>query len=94
MSYALRNAVYASGIETLTVPGIGSLASLNVKVTGMVKTDTVLITFNQNENAASLTVNQIPWIYNQLDGEFNVTMNLDNSDPAVITCLLNWAVIR
>ena len=94
MSYALRDRFVNRGIATLAVPGLGSLASLNVKVTGMVKTDTVLLTLNQNENAPSLTVNQVPWIYNQVDGEFNVTMNLDNTDPAEITCLLNWVVIR
>ena len=52
MSYALRNAVYARGIETLTVPGSGGLTTASISVAGIAKaTDTVLISFNWNAQA-------------------------------------------
>lgn len=94
MSYALRDRFVSHGIATLTVPGNDSLTSANVAVTGMKKTDTVLVTFNQNENIALLTVTQVPWLYNQVDGGFNVVMNLVNGDAIDAYCSLNWAVIR
>ena len=95
MSYALRNAVYASGIETLTVPGSGGLTTASISVAGIAKaTDTVLISFNWNAQA-TVTINQPPYIVAVSDGSgFDLGMNLDNPDPAAGTCFLEWAVLR
>ena len=94
MSYALRNAVLANGIETLTVPGSGGLTTVSVSVAALNKTtDTVLISFNWNSQV-TVTINQAPYIVAVSDGGFDVGMNLDNPDPNPGTCFLEWAVIR
>ena len=95
MSYALRNAVLANGIETVTVPGSGSVTTVSISVGAIDKTtDTVLISFNYNAST-TVTINQQPYVYRVVSGTgFDVSINLDNADPADATCFLEWAVLR
>ena len=95
MSYALNQRVFATGHTAITVPGSGSLTTVQISVAGIAKaTDTVLITLDRNAQT-SVAVTALPYVYQVTDGStFDVGLNLENADPADKICFLNWAVLR
>ena len=95
LSYALNQRVWKAGKAVLTVPGSGSLTTVNVSVSGLSKAnDVVLITLDRNGQTAVNPI-ALPYVYQVTDlTSFDVGLNLENADPSDKTCFLNWTVLR
>jgi hypothetical protein len=91
----LNQRVFATGHTAITVPGSGSLTTVNVAVAGISKAnDKVLVTLDRNAQT-TVAPTGLPYVYQITDGaSFDVGLNLENADPSDKTCFLNWAVLR